>query len=260
MATLGLESVELVSTLRTVAKKGAPSSDDFNDSQKESLADLTALASFLNDVVLPLLNALPEGALLPVEAPVGIEGRTLYSDTGDSNSLFYDSLASTPLTVADSLRLLNGMVEGFRTSLEDMGIRVSALQTRLSSDNKNDLSLALQNLTNTINTVTNTQDSQASLMSELEDRLDKLRSKRTTTGSVPAGSQGVVAVTWGTPYIDNNYTVTSLAMEELTGQLRVLGFVYQLNGAGVNVLVENTSISDALTGTIHASAKYDPEV
>jgi hypothetical protein len=259
MADLNLDTVELVSTLRTVPSNGAPSSDDFNDSMKEFLADLSALSSIINDSFLSLVNALPDTALLPIDAPVGLEGRTLYSDTSDQNQLFYDSLAARNLTVADSLRLLNGMLETYRTKLEDMGVQVTALQTRLASDNRNDIALALQNLTNTINQVTTTQSTQGTTMATLNDRLNKLRSKRVSSGSIPAGSQSVVLVNWTLAYADNNYTVTSLAMEEATGDLKILSFTYQLGGIGLSVLVENIGAT-ALTGVIHAAAKYDPEV
>lgn len=254
MPTLGLDTIELVSTLRTAPSKGAPSTDDFNDSQKENLADLTSIVSFINNTLLPLLNALPAEAAVD-----GIEGRTVLTDSSDRNALFYDSLAAESLTVADSLRLLNGMVETFRTQLEDMGIRVSALQTRLASDNKNDLALALQNLTNTINQVVTTQQAQAALIAANTARLNKLRGKRVSTGAINAGASEIVAVTWTTPMPDNNYTV-SYALEDITGMLRIVSFAYQLNGAGINVLIENQDSGVAHTGVVHVTAKADPEV
>lgn len=257
MPTLGVDSIELVSSLRTAPTNGAPSSDDYNDSQKENLADLTSIVSFINDVVLPLVNALQDGALLPVDVPVGIEGRTILSDTSDENSLFYDSLAGAPLTLADSLRLLNGMVENFRTQLEDMGVRVSAMQTRLASDNKNDLSLALQNLTNTINTVVSSQTALTSRVQTLEQTDGKLKTIRVTTGSVTNGTTADIAVTWAAPFADNNYTVgVSLQRAAIGDLMTVEGWTYQANGVGITVRVKNSD-SGAKTATVHAHAHHD---
>ena len=84
-----------------------------------------------------------------------LSGTTIFSDTSDQNTLFYDSLAAQPLTLADSLRLLSGMLDTYRVQLTDMGVQVASLQTRLASDDRNDIALALQNLTNTLNVVTN---------------------------------------------------------------------------------------------------------
>jgi hypothetical protein len=77
---------------------------------------------------------------------VGIEGRTLYSDTSDSSPLFFNPLTSLPLRVSESLRLLSGMLTTFQTQLADMGVSVASLQSRLASTNQNDIALALRSL------------------------------------------------------------------------------------------------------------------
>jgi hypothetical protein len=254
MLTLGLNTVELVSTLRTAPFNGAPSSDDFNDSQKENLADLTSIVSFIDNTLLPLLNSLPDSALLPADAPTGIEGRTVFSDSSDQNTLFYDSLGDRSLTIAESLRLLNGMLESFRTRLEDMGIRVGALQTRLASDNKNDLSLALQNLTNTINQVT---ASQASLGNRVYALEHEKRLLRQPTGDISPGAVETVEVVWTTPFIDDNYTA-SFQVEDASGLLIPVNFYYRApSGSGVIVRVQNLDNIDAHSGTVHAVAFHD---
>lgn len=76
-----------------------------------------------------LLTALPAEALAPAGKPVGLEGRTLCSDTSDTSPLFFHPLNSVPLKVADSLRLLNGMLTTFQNQLTDMGIEVASLQS-----------------------------------------------------------------------------------------------------------------------------------
>lgn len=254
MSTLNLNTVELVSSLYTAPRNGAPSSSDYNDFQKEVLADLVSLSSFINDTLLPMVNALPEGAMLPAESPVGIEGRTVYSDTSDQNSLFYDSLAGQPLTLADSLRLVNGMLTTFKTRLEDMGIEVAALQTRLAADSRNDLALALENLTNSINQAVAAQSVQAQRLSDVEGELANTRKIRIATGSMAAGDNTVV-ITWSVPFSDNNYTV-QLAMEDGDWFLSILGFAYQNSGVGINVRVHNSD-SSSRTGVIHAYAIHD---
>ena len=93
---------------------------------------MTAIVGYLNDTLRPLLSAMPDDALSPASAPVGVEGRTVYADTSDSGPLFFNPLTSLPLRVADSLRMLNGMLTTFQTQLTDMGVRVGrqlAIQT-----------------------------------------------------------------------------------------------------------------------------------
>lgn len=127
-----------------VHQNGSPSSSDYNESDRERLADLTAIVGYLNDTLRPLLSALPDDALSPAASPVGIEGQTVYADTSDTGPLFFNPLTSLPLRVADSLRMLNGMLTTFQTQLTDMGVSVSSLQSRLASTNQNDIALALR--------------------------------------------------------------------------------------------------------------------
>src|SRR3954468_4474929 len=150
---LNLSTVELTSTLRTAPLNGSPSSSDYNESQRETLVDLAALADFVNNEVIPLVNALPATALEPSDI-IGIEGRTVWTDTSDESSLFFDALSSTPLTVADTIRILNGIVSTMSQQLTDLGVEVASLQARLASTNQNDIALALQNLSSALNQVT----------------------------------------------------------------------------------------------------------
>src|SRR5271156_3210312 len=100
-STIDLSSVTLTSTLRTAPMNGSISSSDYNSNQRESIVDFTSIVDFINNTLLPLLNALPAGALLPSQSPVGVEGRTINSDTSNLTSLFYDSLNAQPLTISD---------------------------------------------------------------------------------------------------------------------------------------------------------------
>lgn len=209
---LNLSTVELTSTLLTAPLNGAPSSSDYNESQRNTLVDLTSIVDFINNQILPLINALPAGALLPIIGPVGIEGRTVWSDTSDQSALFFNSLSSTPLSLADSLRLLNGIITTMNQQLIDQGVEVASLQAQLSSTNQNDVALALQNLSSSLNqltinqNVTNTTISglnialanlQAALTAEIaraqaaED--SKMTNVLTTTGDLIYASSGSTA-------------------------------------------------------------------
>lgn len=164
MPDVNLDTVGLVSTLRTAPLNGSPSSSDYNEGQRETLVDLAALAGFINNTVLPLINALSADALLPITAPVGIEGRTIWSDTSDQGPIFFDALATVPLSLADSLRVINGIVSTNSQQLTDLGVEVASLQARLSSTNQNDIALALQNLSSSLNSIIVGQtDSNASI-------------------------------------------------------------------------------------------------
>src|SRR5665213_1382651 len=163
MGTLNLNTVELVSTLRSAPQNGSPSSADYNDSWTESLADLAALSGFVNDVLIPMLNGLDSTVMPnPNGTPNGLEGRYVFSDTSDITPLFFDNLSSQPLSLADSLRILQGIIQTSQISINTLNVEVTALQSQLSSTNQNDISQALQNfassLTNlTSQTVNNTQ-------------------------------------------------------------------------------------------------------
>lgn len=165
---LNLSTVELTSTLRTAPLNGAPSSADYNDSQRENLVDLATVVSFINNQLLPLINALPASSLLPTVSPVGIEGRTVWTDTSDQSSLFFNPLASLPLSIADSIRVLNGIIITNSQQLIDLGVEVSSLQARLASTNQNDIALALQNLSSSLNQLIVTQNTQGTSLSSLQ--------------------------------------------------------------------------------------------
>lgn len=181
MANVNLNTVELVTTLRTAPMNGAPSSTDYNEGQREMLVDLAALAGFINDTLLPLLDALPDSALLPVEAPIGIEGRTIWADTSDQGPTFFNALSNTPLTVADAIRHVTGILNTNSQKLTDLGIEVASLQARLSSTNQNDIALALQNLTISLNgLIADSIDSNGSI-GAIQDRISALETDENTT-------------------------------------------------------------------------------
>jgi hypothetical protein len=259
MATLNLPTVELVSTLRKVALAGAPSSQDWNDSFTETLSDLSTIVGTINNEILPIINALTAAALLPAQAPVGLEGRTVVSDSSDQTQLFYNNQTGSPLVVADSMRLLYGMLTTFSNQLTDLGVQVASLQQRLSSSNQNDLSLALQNITNTLNTTIANLNSYTTQLQGYETRLQRFKSKRVALPSIPAQGIETVSVLWTAAYPDNAYTV-SVSLEAGTQDLQIQTFSLRANGTGVDVLIANLGSVAHSSGNLHAVAHYDPEV
>jgi len=242
MSTLNLATVELVSTLREAPMNGSPSSADYNDSWTESLADLASLSGFINDILLPMLNGLI-GTIQPspTAAPLGLEGRFIFGDTTDQTSLFYDDLSDTSLSIADSLRVLNGVVTTVSTAITNLTVQVTSLQTLLSSTNQNDISTALQNfsasLQNTIARVTaNTQS-----ISSATETLGKQQRIRVTTGPIVNGTPVTVFVPFPTPYPDENYTF-NLTLQDPSGHLSMSQIqefsseIFDLNGGTAKVV------------------------
>src|SRR5208337_4415032 len=163
MSNLNLSTIELVSTLRAAPLNGSPSSQDYNDSWTESLADLAALAGFIDDILIPMLNGLISTIQPnPSTPPHGLEGRFIYADTTDSSQVFYSNLSQTSNSIADAFRVIEGIIDTTQTSINTLSVEVTALQTALSSTNQNDVAQALQNFAAalqslTAQTVANTQ-------------------------------------------------------------------------------------------------------
>jgi hypothetical protein len=138
ISTLNLQSIELESTLRPTGENGAPSSLDYNDSEKEKLRDLATITETFNADILPLLNALAAEAALPPTGAIGIQGSTVFTDTTDLTSLFYDVLNAKPLTIAQSLRIQNGQISNIATLVNNLAVQVQTLSTSLSTTGQHD--------------------------------------------------------------------------------------------------------------------------
>src|SRR5271168_5379728 len=103
MSNLNLATVELVSTLRAAPQNGSPSSQDYNDSWTESLADLASLSGFINDILIPMLNGLAETIQPnPSDTPQGLTGLYVFTDTTQTTPVFYDNQSNTSLTISQS--------------------------------------------------------------------------------------------------------------------------------------------------------------
>src|SRR5271170_359851 len=154
-STLNLSTVELVSTLRAAPENGATSSQDYNDSWTESLADLASLSGFINDILIPMLNGLDSTIQpTPNATPSGLEGRFIFGDTTDTTALFFDQLSDESLTIADSLRVVNGIVTAVQTMVTNLNVEIIAIQTQLSSTNQNDIAQVLQNFSAALQSLT----------------------------------------------------------------------------------------------------------
>lgn len=256
-ADLNLNTVELTSTLRTAPLNGSPSSSDYNDSQRENLVDLTSVVDFINNQLLPLINALPATALQPVQSPVGIEGRTIWTDTSDQSTVFFNSLSSTPLTVADSLRVISGILTTMNQQLIDQGVEVASLQARLASTNQNDIALALQNLSSALNQVSVNQQIQNTQITQIIGV--KVVSKRSAVTTVPAGTVLNVSLTYDIAFNDDFYTaMVSVQMNSgsADGLVDAAGFIKTGGGTGITVgVINNDSIDRDVI--VHVMASHD---
>jgi hypothetical protein len=256
MADLNISTIELTSTLRTAPLNGAPSSSDYNESQRETLVDLSTISLFINNLLLPLINALPASALQPNLDPTGIEGRTIWTDTSDQGNLFFDSLSSIPLTIADTIRVINGIITTMNQELIDQGIEVASLQARLASTNQNDISLALQNLSSALNQLTVNQQIQAAQL--LQIQVAKVTTIRGSVVTVPAGTTVSSSLSFASAYPDNFYTAT-ISLETpggADGLVSVGGFRKVGVGAGITVSIINNDVIDQNV-IVHVIAQHD---
>jgi hypothetical protein len=140
-STLNLQDSKLVSVLHTAPANGAPSSADYVDGDLEKVTDLATITAFINGTLLPMLNSLASSA------SSGLLGTGIYTDTSAQDALVFNAATGNPLTIADSLRSLNGMIQAAQTQVTNLSQQVASLQARLSSSNQNDVALALQGIT-----------------------------------------------------------------------------------------------------------------
>lgn len=257
MSTLDINTIEPTSSLRTAPLNGSPSSEDYNDSCREMLTDIVSLCSYINDSILPLINAIDNSALSTLP-PIGIEGSTIYTDTNDTGQLFYDASSQKPIVIADSFRIQQGILTGMQTQVTNLGVQVASLQARLASTNQNDISIALQGFSNTLATLNQTTQAMAQQISNLAISEGKLTSARASTGDVTISSQASVTLNWPAAFADNFYTV-SLSLEDDTGSgfLSIVSFEYITGGIGITVLVANTDTASNHSGTVQAVARHD---
>lgn len=83
---------------------------------------------------------------------------------------------------------------------------------------------------------------------------------RASTGSVAAGGQVEVTVTWPTAWADTNYTVV-VSLQETTSDVAGAGMrirrIRNKNAADFTVIVQNENLITAVTGTLHVCGIHD---
>lgn len=105
----GLKSLNLTFTRRPLARRGILSADQWNNSIDELATDAAYLTKQWNNILLPLVSAIPEGDEdSSIDAFVnGLDGRTLWVDSSVSSSsddqTYYDSTNVRPVTVKEAL-------------------------------------------------------------------------------------------------------------------------------------------------------------
>jgi hypothetical protein len=180
MSNLSIPTAELVTTMRTVPKNGAPSSDDYNATNREILADLATISSILNDSILPVLNALPD------TAAQGLDGRAMYAGLDSANSLFYSASAARYVTVAEVLISLATADSDVLLKLNDLGARVISLQSKLASTSQNDILSSVQAFSDQVRQV---QSQLATALQAIDGQAAQLANSRAAhaeTGEVAA--------------------------------------------------------------------------
>lgn len=246
--TLDLANVELVSTLHTAPANGAPSSADYYDGELEKVTDLTSIVTFLNNTLLPILNA------LAASAASGLLGTGVYSDTSAQDALVYDSLTGTSLTVTESMRVLYGQIQTLSTSLTNISQQVSALQARLSASNQNDVSLALQNITSSVAQNAAQVTALANSISSMQMLIGTMMDASIETPNIAPGGTEAVSVEWTEAFANNDYVV-AYGLQDSSGFLQIMGFSYLPNGTGVLVYVKNNDTSNSHQGYVNAEAR-----
>ncbi len=249
MSDLVMNSVELVSTLRTAPQNGSSSSVEYNDSQREILADLAAVVAHLNEVLSPMLTTLPEGAA------TGIEGRTVHAARVQTDPLFWSATAERYLTIAEVLSNLNSRSVSQDVSIKNVQAQLASLRTKLATTNGNDMVNSIQGFSDQVRQLALQLNSIVQASETHTNTLAGFKTARETTGAVAGGDSVEVEIDWLVPFPDNAYTV-SVSVEDEDNDLIVVNFFKRSDGLGVTVVVENPSLL-IRTGTVHLMAKAD---
>jgi hypothetical protein len=252
LATLNLNTLTLTSTLMEAPYNGAPSSQDYNDAWQEALVDLSTITGFINDTLIPILNA------LPATAANGLTGATTISDPSDQSALFFNAQSNQSLVVSDSMRVLLGQLNTLNTQLTDLGVQVTALQTQVGTTNQNGVIQTLQGLSQTVSTISTTLAQLGLTVTAQGVTLSKFQVMRVNTGPISPGHSATISLVWNSPYPTNSYTPIVTLLDS-TGELYITSVSYSSSvGVGLTIIVTNGSdVPGAVTGTLCALAKGD---
>jgi hypothetical protein len=198
MATLNIDTVELVSSLRTVGLNGAPSSQDYNDSQREYLEDLASLANTVNSFIIPLLNYL--NSVDSQGEDLVLNGDTLFASSNLASALFNST--DGPLTISQVFSKVQSILTSQQTTVTALAARVSALSTQLASTNQDDIAKAisgyssqLQSFFNQVNTLA---ANFASVQATAQADASAIAAQNTKLSTMQTTIDGIVNGTIGT--------------------------------------------------------------
>jgi hypothetical protein len=144
-----IDSIELITTEREAGLNGAPSSQDYNDTMREMLTDLSSIADTLNSSVLPYLNT------LPATVTQTLDGDGMYASHDTANELFVDSTTGSQLVISDVFARLDARVSAVKAQIVDLTARIAALQSRLATTQQNDVARAIQGFNDSLVALTN---------------------------------------------------------------------------------------------------------
>lgn len=245
-----LNPIDLTTTLRTVPRNGAPSSLDWNDSFREILGDLSVLATFLNEQVQPILQA------LPTTASAGLDGSSVYANKISEEALFRNPFTNEPYTVADVFTALQKTQSALIATNQDLQAKVNQLQTRFSASSQNDTTRVIQTFADRLNAAELAlSEVLASAQASLA-KVNRIQHVRLATGTITANATATLTITWPVSYGSNAYTV-SLALQQAQSDLTISRFDYiNTDGTALQVVVKNNTSQDR-SGTVHAIAKAD---
>lgn len=247
--TLNLQTVELISTLRTVPANGSPSSTDYNDSFRETLADLASLSEFINDTLLPIINA------LPTAASGGLYGDALNASSDVTNPLFYSSSEQRQLTVAEVLSAINAANSAIQKTVTDLNARVLQLSTKLATTNQTDMLSTVNALSAQFQQVLSTVDGLVSASASQATWQANVQRARITTGNIAASGNATINLMWPQPFA-NAYTAVA-TVDDASGLLEVMSVEKLGNNAGVAIKVYNLDPNAVHAGELNAIAISD---
>ena len=185
-----------ISTIkRTARKRGPLSSDVWNDSFDEVIADLTNLYNEWNNYLHPFMAAVPDGTDdTDVDAfTTGLDGSTLYADslaTDITNATYYSVSDTRPYTVLEIFEDLYTQIDTLETTLSAQigGVTFSATNVSITD-------------TAGYFTATNVEDALAELAVDLDTIIDGAYVP--TSGGTMTGNLNLAAyrVIFGTAFI-----------------------------------------------------------
>lgn len=259
MSNLNLDTVELITTLRKAPKNGSASSQDYNDSMREILSDLSALTLFINNNLVPLLNKLPS------TASDGLQGSTMYASVdATSSQLFYNQETGTPLTVAEVLQKIYLLYNQMSTSISSLNAKVVALQSRLATTSQTDVAKIIQGFSAALRAMDEMVLQTKQQNNSNSELLAKQRFSRVSTGSLGPSASTTVAISWDPPFVTDNYSAV-VSLEDPSGKIRIDKWVKSDDGVNppatpgtkLFVFVTNTDPSNSQEAFVHAGAKED---